>query len=192
MNLKIESKLVESLTITDKHGEVIKLILDESGEASGRATVVLYNFTGSCYWPAMGKSIKEFIISCPTSYLIDKLFGTESEVIDTDANAIIEKIYKLHKQKLRRVLFAKDKKERAVNRELIRYSFDYLKDNEATPEMLYHNENISNALGKLFGDEWYMLDIQPKKENHIYTYQCDAIECIKTALKQLSSSQKTV
>lgn len=192
MNLKIESKLVESLTVTDKHGEVIKLILDESGEESGRATVVLYNFTGSCYWPAMGKSLKEFIISCPTSYLIDKLFGTESKVIDTDANAIIEKIYKIHKQELRRVLFVKDKRERVVNRDLIRYAFDYLKDNEATPEMLYHNENISNALSKLLGDEWYMLDIQPQKENHIYRYQCEVFECIKTALKQLLSSPKTV
>ena len=189
MKLKIESKTVESLTITAKHGDVIKLILDETGAESGRATVVLYNSTGSHYWPAMGKSLKEFIIDCPTSYLIDKLFGTESTLIDTDANALIEKIYKNHKQELRRVLFVKDKKEREVNRDLIRYSFDYLKDNDATPEMLYHNENIYNALSKLLGDEWYMLNIQPQKENYIYNYHCEVIECIKTALKQLLAAQ---
>lgn len=189
MKIKIESTLVESLTITTKHGDAVKLILDETGAESGRATVVLYNSTGSHYWPAMGKSLKEFIIDCPTSYLIDKFFGTESTLIDTDANALIEKIYKNHKQELRRVLFVKDKKEREVNRDLIRYSFDYLKDNDATPEMLYHNENIYNALSKLLGDEWYMLNIQPQKENYIYNYHCEVIECIKTALKQLLSAK---
>jgi len=189
MKLKIESKTVESLTITAKHGDVIKLILDETGAESGRATVVLYNSTGSHYWPAMGKSLKEFIIDCPTSYLIDKFFGTDSEVVNTDANVLIENIYKNHHEALRRVLFVKDKKDREVNRDLIRYAFDYLKDNEATPDMLYHNENISNALSKIFGDEWYMLDIQPQKINHIYTYHCEVIECIKTALKQLLAAQ---
>lgn len=192
MNIKIESKLVENLTITTKHGDAIKLILDETGEESGRATIVLYDSTGSYYWPAMGKSLKEFIIASPTAYLIDKLFGTESEVIDTDANALIEEIFKSHKQDLRRVLFVKDKKERELNRDLIRYAFDYLKDNEATPEMLYHNENISNALSKLFGDEWYLLNLQPQKKNHTYTYQCEVIECIKAALKQLQSAHRHV
>lgn len=76
-----------------------------------------------------------------------------------------------------------------MNRDLIRYSFDYLKDNDATPEMLYHNENIYNALSKLLGDEWYMLNIQPQKENYIYNYHCEVIECIKTALKQLLSAK---
>ena len=190
MNIKIKSTLIECLTITTKHGDAIKLILDETGNESGRATVVLYNSTGSYYWPSMGKPLKDFIIACPTSYLIDKLFGTESTLIDTDANALIEKIYTNHKQQLRRVLFVKDKKEREVNRDLIRYAFDYLKDNEATPDMLYHNENISNALSKIFGDDWYMLDIQPQKKNPIYTYQCEVIDCIKTALKQLLAAQK--
>lgn len=189
MKIKIESTLVESLTITTKNGDTIKLILEETGKESGRATVVLYNSTGSYYWPAMGKPLKEFIIACPTSYLIDKFFGTESTLIDTDANTLIEKIYKNHKQELRRVLFVKDKKEREVNRDLIRYSFDYLKDNDAPPEMLYHNENIYNALSKLLGDEWYMLNIQPQKENYIYNYHCEVIECIKTALKQLLSAK---
>ena len=93
MNIKIKSTLIECLTITTKHGDAIKLILDETGNESGRATVVLYNSTGSYYWPSMGKPLKDFIIACPTSYLIDKLFGTESTLIDTDANALIEKIY---------------------------------------------------------------------------------------------------
>lgn len=192
MNIKIESKLVENLTITTKHGDAIKLILDETGKESGRATLVLYESTGSYYWPAMGKSLKDFIIASPTAYLIDKLFGTESEVIDTDANALIEEIFKYHKQELRRVLFVKDKKERELNRDLIRYAFDYLKDNEATPEMLYHNENISNALSKLFGDEWYLLNLQPQKKNHTYTYQYEVIEYVKAALKQLQSAHRHV
>lgn len=110
MKIKIESTLVESLTITTKHGDAVKLILDETGAESGRATVVLYNSTGSHYWPAMGKSLKEFIIDCPTSYLIDKFFGTESTLIDTDANALIEKIYKNHKQEYAVSFLLKTKK----------------------------------------------------------------------------------
>lgn len=192
MSIKIESKLVESFTIYTKHGDAIKMVLDETGKESGRATIILHNSIGSYYWPAMGKSLKDFIISCPTEYLIDKMFETESEVIDTDANSLLESIFKNHKEHLRRVLFIKDRKEREVNRDLIRYAFDYLKDNEATPDMLYHNENISNALSKIFGDEWYMLDIQPQKTNHIYTHQCEVIECIKTAFKQLLAVQKPV
>ena len=69
MTLKIESKLVENISIRTPQGDVIKLILDEDGEHSGRATVVMYDSTGSYYWSAMGKPIKEFIISTPTSYL---------------------------------------------------------------------------------------------------------------------------
>ena len=41
MNIKIKSTLIECLTITTKHGDAIKLILDETGNESGRATVVL-------------------------------------------------------------------------------------------------------------------------------------------------------
>ena len=59
-------------------------------------------------------------------------------------------------------------KKREVNRDLIRYTFDYLKDNEATLDMLYHNDNISNALSNIFGDDWYMLDIQPQEKPYFY------------------------
>lgn len=189
MSIKIESKLVESLTIYTKHGDAIKMVLDETGKESGRATIILHNSIGSYYWPAMGKSLKDFIISCPTEYLIDKMFETESEVIDTDANSLLESIFKNHKEHLRRVLFIKDRKEREVNRDLIRYAFDFLKDNEATPEMLYFNEKISNALTKLFGHDWHLLNIQQQKENHIYAYQREIVDYVKVALKQQQAAQ---
>ena len=187
MTLKIESKLVENISIRTPQGDVIKLILDEDGEHSGRATVVLYDLTGSYYLSAMGKPIKEFIISTPTSYLIGKLFQTEAKLPDEDGNAFIQKIYKEYKAEIKSSFFAEDKKEREKNRDLLRYAFDYLKDNEVSPELLYHNENLSNLLIELCGDEWYLLDLQPEKENHVYTYQKNGIDLIKTALKQLEA-----
>lgn len=192
MTINIESKLVENLTVYNKYGDAMRLILDETGEESGRVTIILHDSIGTYYWPAMGKRLKDFIISCPTAYLIDKLFGTESEVIDTDANLLIENIYINYKEQLRRLLFIQDKQERKLNHKLIRDAFDYLKDNDATPEMLYHNEKISKALNKLLGDEWYRLNIQQFKENRVYVYQHEMLEHIKAALIQLQSTHSLI
>jgi hypothetical protein len=187
MTLKIESKLVENISVRTPQGDVIKLILDEDGEHSGRATVVLYDSIGSYYWSAMGKPIKEFIISTPTSYLIDKLFQTEAKLPDEDGNAFLQNIYNKYKAEIKSSFFAEDKNKREKNRDLLRYAFDYLKNGEVSTELLYHNENLSNLLSELISDEWYLMGLQPEKENHVYTYQKNGIELIKTALKQLET-----
>lgn len=184
MNLKFESKLVETITIRTPQSDIIKLILDEDGKHSGRATVVLYDTTGSYYWSAMGMPLKKFIMDTPTSYLIDKLFQTEANIPDDDGDAFIECIYKEYKAEIRKIYFAKEKKEREENRDLLRYAFDYLKNSEITQDHLYHNEKLSDLLSKLFNDNWYSMNLIPNKENHIYRFQRDGIEFIKTALKQ--------
>lgn len=184
MTIEIESKLVENISIWTPQGDIIKLILDEDGEHKGRATVILYDSTGSHYWSAMGMPLKEFIIQAPTSYLIDKLFQTEEELPDSDGNVFIAHFYKNYKAEIKRVFLEKDKEVRQKNRDLIQYAFNYLKDGEVSPELLYHNDNLSDLLARILGRDWFLGSIQPKMKNHVYTYQKQGIELIKKALKQ--------
>lgn len=184
MNLKIESCLVENISIRTESGDVIKLILEDNGEHRGRATVVLYDQAGSYFWSAMGKPFKEFFIEAPTSYLIGKLFGTNPQIADDEGNEVLKFIYSNYRAELKELLLVEDKNERINNHNLLRYCFDYIKNNDVSMDMFVHNEKLSEFLSTLIGDDWFHYSIFPEKENHIYQYQKNCIELIKRALQQ--------
>lgn len=186
MEYTVTSKTVEAITIMVKDGEAIKVTIDPDGPKAGRATVVLFGGrTGSYYWNAPGKSLKEFLATAPSDYLVDKLFNTYHLIGDESVEGFLGYYLKHYKDRLREAYFIDDKDKRKENRQIIREAFDDIKHwDEVTHSQLYYNQKMFAAMTLILGFDWYTSEVLPQIDNPIYYYQKKAIEVVQAALKE--------
>lgn len=186
MEYTVTSKTVEAITIVVKDGDSIKVTIEPNGPKAGRATVVLFGGrTGSYYWNAPGKSLKEFLATAPSDYLVDKLFNTYHLIGDESVEGFLGYYLKHYKDRLREAYFIDDEDKRQENRKIIRDAFDEIKHcEEVTNSQLYYNQRMFAAMTLILGFDWYTSDVLPQIDNPIYYYQKKAIEVMQLALKE--------
>jgi len=100
--MKVENSTSETITISGVAGlDIITAVFQDIEKGEGRLIIQCYGIAWAAYWGGMGdRTIQEFILSCDTEYLTDKLWrqtekrtkrGEEylSRIIKTVQQAII-------------------------------------------------------------------------------------------------------
>lgn len=171
--MKIESKLVTQLTITDvKNLDPIRVFMEDLGPNQGRLIIECYGKSWSTYWGSMGGTLAEFIRDVNVGYIVGKISNIESEIFNPDGI----------KEHVKKEILS-DRRNWNIGPETARELWDAI-DLEYVYESLEANVGL---MSKVFGEEWF--HCVPMKPNPDYIYLERIVTAVKEAVEKMQQPE---
>ncbi|MFK5951029.1 MAG: hypothetical protein QM500_19930 [Methylococcales bacterium] len=170
--MKIETKQITKLLISDIDVDPISVILEDLGPGKGKITVDCFGKAWTAYWGGMGdRTLAEFFCSCDDCYIAGYFDNNNSHV--TDYEGLVSRIRR-EVIKLRR--------DRDIDK-LEAHDLYTDANNIVDEQSLRDNADL---VVKIFGDEWWR-DL-PIRESDEYLYICKIIRVVQEALSSMNQT----